>query len=254
VRHLERARPPPQDPERLLQANPEALAQFKLIIATDLSEAAVLALSDLCWARQIPLMVVRTFGLVGYLRIVVPEHAGTDTARGARPAWRIRLTRIAAFAVGDAVVLDGRPDNAPVDLRLDRPLPGVTALVDALDWDAMDSQQRSHTPWLLILLHFLRQWHAEHGGRAPETRAEKDEFKQRVRAFKYNVGQKNFDEAVANAHRVWIPSSVRRPRVASCLAAGARAVAELGVVAAHVPGRRSRGMCALCSPTRRPTL
>jgi len=203
-----------QDPERLLQVNPEALAQFKLIIATDLSEAAVLALSDLCWARHIPLMVVRTFGLLGYLRIVVPEHAGTDRAHAAHNGWRIRLTCVAAFIVGNVAVLDGRPDNAPMDLRLDRPLPGVMALVDALDWDAMDSQQRSHTPWLLILLHFLRQWRAEHGGRAPETRTEKDEFKQRMRAFKYNVGQKNFDEAVANAHRVWIPSSVRRPWVA----------------------------------------
>ena len=79
----------------------------------------------------------------------------------------------------------------------------------ALDWPAMDSHRRSHTPFVLILLKFLQQWRSEHNGQVPQTRAEKDEFKQRLRTSPYNVGQRNFEEAVANAHRVWVPTAVR---------------------------------------------
>jgi hypothetical protein len=114
-----------------------------------------------------------------------------------------------SVGVRRGAVLDGRPDNPPVDLRLDRPLPAVMALARAADLAAMDSHQLSHTPFVLLLLRFLEAWRSEHDGAVPATRADKDAFKQRVRTSPYHQGQRNFDEAVANAHRVWSSATVR---------------------------------------------
>jgi molybdopterin/thiamine biosynthesis adenylyltransferase len=71
---------------------PEALAKYTLIVATGLSEAALLAVADVCWRHGIPLLVARAYGLVGYLRIVVPEHHGASAGPPRRapptdPVW-----------------------------------------------------------------------------------------------------------------------------------------------------------------------
>ena len=45
-----------------------------------LDRRALLKLNDLLGAHKIPLLVVMSYGLVGYMRLVTPIHTGRQTA------------------------------------------------------------------------------------------------------------------------------------------------------------------------------
>lgn len=49
----------------------------------------------------------------------------------------------------------------------------------------------------------------QHGGKLPETSEEKAEFKEKLKAEKIKGDEENYDEALAQAYRVWIKSEVR---------------------------------------------
>lgn len=49
----------------------------------------------------------------------------------------------------------------------------------------------------------------QHGGKLPETNEEKAEFKEKLKAEKIKEDEENYDEAMAQAYRVWIKSEVR---------------------------------------------
>ena len=44
---------------------------FSLVIATNLDEKTTMTLSSLLWSTSTPLMLVRSYGLVGYIRLQV---------------------------------------------------------------------------------------------------------------------------------------------------------------------------------------
>ena len=47
----------------------EAISNAQLIIACDIDDAEALRLSDICAAKNVPLLVLRQYGMVGYLRL-----------------------------------------------------------------------------------------------------------------------------------------------------------------------------------------
>ena len=82
-----------------------------------------------------------------------------------------------------------------------------------LDISKMDSFAIGQQPFPVLLLAAWRAWLQSHDGQPPTTRADKDEFK----AFVRKIGQStNVDEAVAHAHRLWVPYSIPS-RVAEAL-------------------------------------
>ncbi|KAL0590737.1 NEDD8-activating enzyme E1 regulatory subunit [Plecturocebus cupreus] len=48
--------------------------RFTVVVATQLPESTLLRLADVLWNSQIPLLICRTYGLVGYMRIIIKEH------------------------------------------------------------------------------------------------------------------------------------------------------------------------------------
>jgi hypothetical protein len=44
---------------------------FSLVIATNLDEKTIVTLSNLLWESNTPLMIVKSYGLVGYIRLQV---------------------------------------------------------------------------------------------------------------------------------------------------------------------------------------
>lgn len=48
----------------------------------------------------------------------------------------------------------------------------------------------------------------QHGGKLPETSEEKAEFKEKLKAEKIKGDEENYDEALAQAYRVWSKSDV----------------------------------------------
>lgn len=63
----------------MIKNDPSFFTQFSLVIVTELSETHLLELGELCWKANVPLVIARVYGFFGYLRLVVPEHAGIAT-------------------------------------------------------------------------------------------------------------------------------------------------------------------------------
>ena len=105
-----------------------------MVVASDLAESSLLKLSAVLWKSHTPLMVVRSCGLVGYIRIAAPCHE----------------------------VLESHPDNFHEDLRLDIPFDELVQYMDNVDLSKADSGQQSNVPYLVILYKCLQKWKLAH--------------------------------------------------------------------------------------------
>ncbi|KAK0745113.1 hypothetical protein B0T21DRAFT_359056 [Apiosordaria backusii] len=127
--------------------------------------------------HQTPLVAIHSAGFYSYFRIHLP---------GAFP------------------IVDTHPDEtATTDLRLLTPWPELVAFAEDLtkDIDNLSDFEHGHLPYVVILLHYLEKWKAEHGGGYPSTYKEKTEFRRVVqsaaRTKNAEGGEENFDEAAA---------------------------------------------------------
>uniref|UniRef100_A0A6B0VCF8 NEDD8-activating enzyme E1 regulatory subunit n=1 Tax=Ixodes ricinus TaxID=34613 RepID=A0A6B0VCF8_IXORI len=175
-----------ETPEHLLEHNPRFFSKFSVVVATGLKEKTLLDLSTKLWDAGVPLLVCRSYGMIGYMRLQVKEHPVVET----------------------------HPDNALDDLRLDRPFPALRALVDATQMETLGDRDHSHTPYVVLLLKALDQWRALNGDRLPTTSAEKEELrtliKRGVRVTKNGAvdGEENFEEAVRAVNKSLCPTRV----------------------------------------------
>lgn len=179
-----------ETPEHLLELNPTFFNNFSVVIGTALSEKTLLILSEKLWDADIPLLVCKAYGMIGYIRIQFAEHT----------------------------VIESHPDNELEDLRLDRPFPSLVELVDSYDIESMDKKDHSHIPYIIILLIYLKAWRKQHNGAIPATYQEKKLFKECIRqGMRRDEGEhteeENFEEAlqaVNTALRVTeVPSHVK---------------------------------------------
>lgn len=168
------------DPVSLIHKNPQHFVDsFDAVLVTDLHPTPLLALSKTLWAAQVPLFVVDSAGFYGSLRICAPEHTIVET----------------------------HPD-AIVDLRLDVPWPELASLAGSMDMDTMNDNEHTHTPYILLLLHYLDSWKLNHNGSPPTTFDEKAQFKDMIRKGMRNADEENFDEAISNVWRACGKTSV----------------------------------------------
>ncbi|GFS05946.1 NEDD8-activating enzyme E1 regulatory subunit [Elysia marginata] len=175
----------------LLQKNPAFFTSFTTVIATQLPERTLLDLGRVLWTANIPLLVCRCYGFIGYLRVVIKEHT----------------------------IIESHPDNFHEDLRLDYPFQGLKDYCDSLNLDTMEKKAHSHTPWLVLLYKYLQIWEEQHGGKMPKNYKEKMAFKDLikggVRKNEHGVPEEeeNFDEAVksvnSSLHATGIPSDIK---------------------------------------------
>jgi len=192
------------NPTALVFNNPEALRPYNFIIAANQPHSTVLALSQLCWERNTPLLVVRSYGFLGYLRLQIRNHE----------------------------VIEGKPDpsNGIIhDLRVCNPFPTLEAFAKSIDLEELDPYQHKHVPFIVILVKVLQDWKLSHDGgipckkdraeliaaitalsdnyypRAtftdPESQAEFEKF----RGIRY---EENFQEALKNVAKLWTPKTI----------------------------------------------
>ena len=143
-------------PAQILSDRPDFFLSFSLVLATDMEESSIIPLSKLLWDNNVPLIVVKSFGLIGYIRLQVREHA----------------------------VIESHPDNILEDLRLDRPFPSLKAYMDEIDLEGMDKNSHMHTPYLVLLYKYLIRWKNERGTEGPKNYKEKQMFKTMIRSGK----------------------------------------------------------------------
>ncbi|XP_052248440.1 NEDD8-activating enzyme E1 regulatory subunit-like isoform X1 [Dreissena polymorpha] len=172
--------------ESLLESNDGFFQQFTVVIATNLCERTLLKLGKCLWANNIPLLVCRCYGFIGYIRLVIREHA----------------------------VIESHPDSAHEDLRLDRPFPSLVKYLDSIDLSCMNKKDHCHTPWLVVLYKYLQEYKAKHQGQIPKVYKEKNELKELIKAGiqRNDDGimeeEENFDEAVKAVNTALIPTKV----------------------------------------------
>lgn len=77
----------------------EFWTQFSLIIAANMTEASLLELASICSDNNLPLMLVRSYGLLGSCRLQLNQHE----------------------------IIESKPDSDPYDLRISNPFPELEA-------------------------------------------------------------------------------------------------------------------------------
>lgn len=148
--------------------------RYSIVIATQVgtTQEALRIIAAGCEAARVPLIVVRSYGLIGSIRIQVPEMC----------------------------VLDAREDSAPPDLRLHKPFPALKKFVDGFDLSSIDdSTTASHVPFVVILIKALAVFREKSGKDLPSTRSEKDAFKDIIASLRPAVCPdyaENFEEAM----------------------------------------------------------
>mmetsp|Transcript_7492 Transcript_7492/g.24880 ORF Transcript_7492/g.24880 Transcript_7492/m.24880 type:complete len:560 (+) Transcript_7492:72-1751(+) len=163
----------------LIREKPSFFSGFDLVIATQLPESLAVALDEVCRELRVKLVVARSYGLVGFLRVSVAEHC----------------------------VIESKPENTLDDLRLGNPWPQLAEFVEGFDMEAADEMTRKHIPFAVILAKHAAAWRAAHGGALPSTSAERAAFKQSLRDAQRGFDEENYKEALAAAHKVWaVPS------------------------------------------------
>ncbi|XP_020333703.1 NEDD8-activating enzyme E1 regulatory subunit [Oncorhynchus kisutch] len=175
-----------ESPEKLLDNDPEFFHRFTLVIGVQLPESTCLRLGSVLWNANIPFLVCRTYGLVGYMRLVVKEHT----------------------------VIESHPDNALEDLRLDQPFAELKNHIQSYDLEGMGKKNHSHTPWIIIVAKYLEKWFSEHNFQFPKNYKEKEAFKQLIRQgiLKSEKGtpedEENFEEAIKNVNTALNPTKI----------------------------------------------
>uniref|UniRef100_A0A8C1XNG6 NEDD8-activating enzyme E1 regulatory subunit n=1 Tax=Cyprinus carpio TaxID=7962 RepID=A0A8C1XNG6_CYPCA len=175
-----------QSPDKLLDNSPEFFHRFSLVIGVQLPESTYLRLGSMLWEAGVPFLICRTYGLIGYMRLIVKEHT----------------------------VVESHPDNALEDLRLDQPFTELKHHVESCDLDNMEKKDHSHTPWIIVVAKYLEKWYSEHNSQLPKNYKEKEAFRQLIRAGILTnengtpEDEENFEEAIKNVNTALNPTKV----------------------------------------------
>lgn len=169
-----------ESPEALIDSHPAFFAAFTLVIATQMPESSLVKLDEICRQHGVQLIIARSYGLIGLLRISTPEHC----------------------------VVESKPDSTVDDLRLHKPWPKLREYAGEFDIDTNDTLVHKHIPSAIILIKMAESWRASHGGLLPSTSKERAEFKAAVSARRNNEDEENYKEALASAYKVWAPPAI----------------------------------------------
>mmetsp|Transcript_7775 Transcript_7775/g.21258 ORF Transcript_7775/g.21258 Transcript_7775/m.21258 type:complete len:558 (-) Transcript_7775:176-1849(-) len=173
----------------LLESDPSFLHEFTIVVATQLPQHTLRKLALACSEQSLPLVVLRSYGLVGLVRIAAGEH----------------------------VVTEDHADNAPSDLRVAAPFPELLAYAAThfADPESMSIVERKHIPYAVLLLIVLKQYKDAHGGALPTTYKEKQEIKALLTSLSERwfgvegaMDAINFDEAKLAVNTAVAPPSL----------------------------------------------
>ncbi|KAI6185510.1 NEDD8-activating enzyme E1 regulatory subunit [Aphelenchoides besseyi] len=121
-----------QNLEFTLDSSFEVFAQYSLVVGVHLSTELAIKISDFLFEKNIPFVWTTIVGFVGYVRVVYKEHE----------------------------VLNDHKEMPPHDFRIQRPFSALLEFVKGFDLDAMNHEQHSHVPYLVLYLKALEKWRA----------------------------------------------------------------------------------------------
>ncbi|TKY66972.1 NEDD8-activating enzyme E1 regulatory subunit [Spatholobus suberectus] len=169
-----------ESPATLIETNPSFFSQFTLVVATQLVENSMIKLDRICREANVMLIFARSYGLTGFVRISLKEHA----------------------------VIESKPEHFLDDLRLNNPWPELKRFADDIDLNVQDPVAHKHIPYVVILVKMADEWAKSHGGRLPSTREEKKEFKELLKAGMVAQDEDNYKEAIDSSFKVFAPRGI----------------------------------------------
>eukprot|EP00669_Euglena_mutabilis_P004561 TRINITY_DN15899_c0_g1_i1.p1 TRINITY_DN15899_c0_g1~~TRINITY_DN15899_c0_g1_i1.p1 ORF type:complete len:527 (+),score=99.83 TRINITY_DN15899_c0_g1_i1:81-1661(+) len=160
------------DPAQLIDQNPQYFHQNQvtLVVAASLTESVAGRLSRILEEQGVPLLLIRPYGLMGFLRIQSPSYS----------------------------ILETFPDQQVEDYHVLNPFPELEKFVtDMGDPDFIeDSMLHAHIPWVCLLVHYLRKWKQSTGWTGTTlSYAQRKEVLGLVAAGKRKQDEENFEEA-----------------------------------------------------------
>lgn len=173
-------------PANIIENNPVFFKSYTIIIGTQLSEREMLSLDGICRDSSIPLILARSYGLVGMLRTCLNEHCIVDT----------------------------KPENVVQDFRFGNPWYALRELASSVHFESMDAAEHGHVPYGIILVKATEEWNRRYPQRGlPSTFDERQEYKNIIKSWQLKVDdcpipEENFEEALLNVTKVWAPTPV----------------------------------------------
>ncbi|KAL1972978.1 hypothetical protein VTN31DRAFT_6520 [Thermomyces dupontii] len=172
-----------------LLKQPRFIDNYRLIIVSGpIKRSSLDAINEAASQRGIPVIYTRSVGFYSTFSLQLPA---------------------------EFPIVETHPDpEAAEDLRVTNPWPELKEAAQRIsNLDSMDDHDHGHVPYVLLLLHFLEKWKAEHDGKIPETYKEKAAFREllrrETRTNNAEGGEENFDEAVGAVLRSIQPWSLR---------------------------------------------
>jgi len=169
------------------------------VIAADLPPTILLKLSSACWnygstvTSSIPLVVVRSYGLIGTVRIQVQYHPIIES----KPDHSVPDLRIINAFKNDTISSSSSSSRCL--------FPTLRNFADEIHLETLDSQSHSHVPYVVILIKALDLWMEKHSnskdGGLPKTLHEKESLRQIIQALSHDMSKElNFQEALENSY------------------------------------------------------
>jgi len=212
-----------EDISQVLESRPDFLNTFGIVIATQLPAKELQQVAAICANRLIPLIVVHSYGFMGYLRVVLNEHQ----------------------------VVEAHPAHEVPDLRVLAPPAELRAFIASRfgSFEALTSAQFAHVPYVVFLVKAVEQWSRANGGGRPKTYQHKKEIRVILEGYRRAGMQatQNIDEAIGAVNTAL---TLPTPK-ASLAALFAKARARVSELAAEAHAGSPTLHDSAVSPTQR---
>lgn len=173
-----------KNPIKVIEDESEFFKDFSVVIACNIPEKPLLTLGAICYKKEIPLVVLAAYGLLGYARLQIPEHP----------------------------VIESHYENDRYDLFVHpeqlKHFDELKTFIDKfgkLD-EIKDTMEHAHVPYVVILSKAMDAYREKNGG-MPKTYEQQKQFKADIKAmantYEGDNQEENFHEAVAAANRVY---------------------------------------------------
>eukprot|EP00457_Paulinella_chromatophora_P003836 gb/GEZN01003844.1/.p1 GENE.gb/GEZN01003844.1/~~gb/GEZN01003844.1/.p1 ORF type:complete len:555 (-),score=91.59 gb/GEZN01003844.1/:391-2055(-) len=171
-------------PEDLIKQNLAFFDTFTVVMACNVQDAAVQVLAKYLFPKNIPLIILKAYGMLGSARLALAEH-----------------TMIETHPDGDTFDLYLHPEQLPSFPELQAYIASYPPIESI-----SSSQEKGEVPFIVILVQGMAKWQKEHDGKMPQNYNDKFAFKDMLRSL---GTEENFDEAVEHAKRVYDKFTLR---------------------------------------------
>mmetsp|Transcript_7107 Transcript_7107/g.9624 ORF Transcript_7107/g.9624 Transcript_7107/m.9624 type:complete len:618 (-) Transcript_7107:92-1945(-) len=155
-----------------------------IVIAADLPPKPLLSLSTTCWDADISLVIVKSYGLIGSVRLQLNHHP----------------------------IIQSRPDSEVPDLRLaeDKIFPSLQNLVDEVSLEKLDDKEHAHIPSVILLIKAMKLWKEKTQKTSlPKTLEEKNEYREVIKSMSRDFQDElNFEEACKDAYLAYTKKEI----------------------------------------------